>query len=143
MGRRVRGQHPSGADVSTQRGRATTMSKQKKHRADSTPFPDGGLYEIVKVAPRRSVIIVGSDTPLTRIPWLKLVEIAPGRNLITLPPGTSIESLEVALLGLMEKVSPRATKEWALLKELGKYIGRLRRQSKMSKVEILIVDAED
>lgn len=103
----------------------------------------GSSYEIVEVAPGKSVIIVGSDTYLSKIPWLKLVEIVPGRNLIAIPSGTSIESLEVTILDLIENVSPDDRGERVLLEELCKYIGRLRRHRKMSKVEILVVDSYD
>ena len=34
--------------------------------------------------------------PLKRIPFLKLIEIAPARYLLTIPSGTAVESLEVA-----------------------------------------------
>jgi hypothetical protein len=103
----------------------------------------GSSYEIVEVASGKSVIIVGSDTQLSRIPWLKLVEIAPGRNLIAIPSGTSLESLEVSILDLIEKVPSDDRMEQALLEEFCKYVGRLRRNRKMSKVEILVVDSYD
>jgi hypothetical protein len=103
----------------------------------------GSSYEIVEVAAGKSVIIVGSDTQLSKIPWLKLVEIAPGRNLIAIPSGTSLESLEVTILDLIEKVPSDDRMDRALLEEFCKYVGRLRRNSKMSKVEILVVDSDD
>ena len=106
-------------------------------------FPKGSSFEIVKVAPRKSVFIVGSDTQLARIPWLKLVEVAPGRNLITIPSGTSLEAIEVAILELIEKVSLDASMERKLLDEFSKYVGRLRRYNKMSRVEIMIVDTDE
>ena len=100
----------------------------------------GSSYEIVEVAPRKSVIIVGSDTQLSKIPWLKLVEIAPGRNLIAIPSGTSLESLEVTILDLIENVPSDDHEERAFLEEFRKYVGRLRRSRKITKVEILVVD---
>jgi hypothetical protein len=103
----------------------------------------GSSYEIVEVAPRESVIIVGSDTQLSKIPWLKLVEIAPGRNLIAIPSGTSLESLEVTILDLIENVPADDHMERAFLEEFRKYVGRLRRSRKITKVEILVVDNYD
>ena len=112
-------------------------------RATQRAFPKGSSYEIVKVAPRESVFIVGSNTQLANIRWLKLVEVAPGRNLITIPSGTSLESLEVAILELIENMPSDEFMDQALLKEFCKYIGRLRRNNKMSTVEILIVDTDN
>jgi hypothetical protein len=112
-------------------------------RAIQKPFPKGSWFEIVKVAPHKSVFIVGSDTLLSKIPWIKLVEVAPGRNLITLPAGTPLEALEVAILELIESMPSEESKEKTLLKEFCKYIGRLRRYNKMSVVKILVVDTDE
>jgi hypothetical protein len=103
----------------------------------------GSSYEIVEVAPRKSVIIVGSETKLSKIPWLKLVEIAPGRNLIAIPSGTSLESLEVTILDLIENVPSADRMDRAFLEEFRKYVGKLRRRKKITKVEILVVDNYD
>ncbi len=112
-------------------------------RASQKAFPKGSSYEIVKVAPRKSVFIVGSDTQLAKIQWLKLVEIAPGRNLITIPSGISLESVEIAILELIENMPSDEAMERSLLKEFGKYVGRLRRYNKMSRAEIMIVDTDE
>jgi hypothetical protein len=80
---------------------------------------------------------------LSKIQWIKLVEIAPGVNLITIPSGTSLESLEVAILELIENIPSDESMERALLEELCKYVGRLRRYSKISAVEILVVDTDE
>jgi hypothetical protein len=106
-------------------------------------FPQGSSFEVVKVAPRKSVFIVGSDTLLTGIPWIKLVEVAPGRNLITIPSGTSFELLEVAILQLIENIPADAVIERNLLNEFLKYVGRLRRNKRMARVEIMVVDTSD
>ncbi|MFH1080945.1 MAG: hypothetical protein V1766_11935 [Pseudomonadota bacterium] len=106
-------------------------------------FPRGNSYEIVKVAPRKSIFIVGSNTHLSEIKWLKLVEISPGRNLIAIPSGTSLELVEIAILELIETIPPDEARERGLLEEFCKYVGRLRRYKKMSTVEILIVDTDE
>jgi hypothetical protein len=112
-------------------------------RATPKAFPEGSSFEIVKVAPHKSVFIVGSDTHLSKIQWLNLVEIAPGRSLITIPSGTSLELLEVAILEVIENLRSDESKERTLLREFRKYIGRLRRNKKMSVVEILLVDTDE
>jgi len=112
-------------------------------RATQRDFPKGSSYEVVKVAPHKSVFIVGSNTHLANIQWIKLVEVAPNRNLITIPPGTSLELLEVSVLELIENMPSDEFKDQALLKEFCKYVGRLRRNNKMSTVEILLVDTDE
>lgn len=112
-------------------------------RAASKAFPTGSSFEIVKIAPHKSVFIVGSDTHLSKIRWLNLVEIAPGRNLIAIPSGTSLELLEVAVLEVIENLHSDEYMEKTLLKEFRKYVGRLRRYKKMSTVEILLVDTDE
>jgi hypothetical protein len=112
-------------------------------RAAQRAFPKGNSYEVVNVAPHKSVFIVGSKTHLANIRWIKLVEVAPGRNLITIPPGTSLESLEVAVLELIENLPSEDVLDQALLKEFCKYVGRLRRNKKISTVEILLVDTDE
>ncbi len=53
--------------------------------------------ELVEMAPGKSLIVVGPSKALRKIPWIKLIEIARTRYLLTIPSGTSIEALEVAL----------------------------------------------
>jgi hypothetical protein len=104
--------------------------------------PKGSSFEIIEVAPHKSVFIVGPDSLLTRIPWIKLVEVSPGRNLIAIPSGTSLESLEVAVLEMIESITSDNATEGSFLKEFCKYVGRLRRYNKMSRAEIMIVDTD-
>jgi hypothetical protein len=112
-------------------------------RATQRAFPKGSSYEVVKVAPHKSVFIVGSNTQLANIRWIKLVEVAPGRNLITIPPGSSLEALEVAILELIESIPSDEVMDQALLKEFCKYVGRFRRNKRISTVEILLVDTDE
>lgn len=97
--------------------------------------------ELVEMAPGKSLIVVGPSKALRQIPWLKLIEIAPARFLLTIPPGTPIEALEVALHDQFS--SPELQKnerENAVLSELIKMLGQQRRNLRLSKAEILIVD---
>jgi hypothetical protein len=99
-----------------------------------------GFVEIVRVAPGKAIILVGCSRYLARIPWLRLVEVAPARNLISVLPGTSIETLEVALHDLLEEVPPRQTIEREMLEKLWRTLRESRRGRKTSKEEILFVD---
>jgi len=66
--------------------------------------PKEKRVELVEIAPNRCVIVVGQSEYLRKISWLKLVDISPARNLLIIPPGTPIETLEVSLLDLIEDV---------------------------------------
>jgi hypothetical protein len=98
--------------------------------------------ELVEMAPGKSLIVVGPNKSLKKIPWLKLVEITPARYLLTVPSGTTIEALEVALRDLI--AHPELLKnerENAILHELLEIIGNQRRAERLSKAEILIINS--
>jgi hypothetical protein len=113
------------------------------YQAFGRAAPEGSTFEIVKVAPHASVLIVGTRTKLGQIPWVRLVEIAPGRNLIAIPTGTPLESLEAAALDLIERTPADDAFERALLCSFHAFVGRLRRHEKVTLAEILIVDSDD
>jgi hypothetical protein len=96
--------------------------------------------DLVEVAPGESLIVIGPCRPLKQISWLKLIEIVPTRFLLTIPPGTPIEALEVALRDLLHHpdLGPD-TLESTVLGELIDLIGHHRRQMRLSKAEVLII----
>ncbi len=97
--------------------------------------------ELVEMAPEKSLIVVGPCKALRQIPWIKLIEIAPSRYLLTIPSGTPIEALEVALSDLFHKPELRKNeRETAVLNELLNTIGQQRRTMRLSKAEVLIID---
>jgi hypothetical protein len=107
-------------------------------------LPDGStggrrLVDLVRVAPDAAVILVAPSRSLRRIPWLRLAEISPRRNLLTVEPGTPIESLEVAILDLMESLPIKEEYERTILGELRELIGAGRRSNNISKFEMLYV----
>jgi hypothetical protein len=96
--------------------------------------------ELVEVAPGLGIIIVGPSQLLQKIKWLRLVEVAPMRFLLSIPLGTSIDSLELAVIELLEDSKPHDDWEDALLSQLRDLIRRLRRRGELSKAEMLFVD---
>jgi hypothetical protein len=99
--------------------------------------------ELVEMAPGKSLIVVGPSHSLKRIPWLKLIEIAPTRFLLTIPSGTAVESLEVALSDLLKGSDMQDNeRERVVLQELMNLIGDQRRTKRMSKAEILIINSD-
>jgi hypothetical protein len=104
--------------------------------ADSGPKQ----VELVEIAPGKAVIVVGPCASLKRVFWLKLAEIVPGRNLLMIPSGTAVESLEVAILDLLDGSCALDDRERSLLEELRTTLGALRRKRKISKAEIILFD---
>jgi hypothetical protein len=98
------------------------------------------LPEIVEVAPGVSVILVGPFRSLRRIEWLRLMQIAPARYLLMIPSGTSIDSLELAVIDLLENVEADDVGERSALQRLRDLIGTLRRKSELSKAELLLIE---
>jgi hypothetical protein len=110
-------------------------------RALPTQESRGKLVELVEVAPGSAIILVVPSRCLRRIPFLKLAEVTPGRHLLTIDPGTSIESLEVATLDLLEGLPPIEDYERKILEELRQLIGASRRKRSIRKFEMLYVEA--
>ena len=99
--------------------------------------------ELVEMAPGKSLIVVGPSTVLKQIPWLKLIEITPARYLLTLPSGTPIEVLEVALRDLFHNPELQKNEhENIILSKLLNLIGHQRRTRRLSKAEILIIESD-
>jgi hypothetical protein len=91
------------------------------------------------VAPGAAIILVAPSRYLRRIPWLRLAELSPGRHLVTILPGTPIDSLEVAILDLLESLPASENYERKILDELRNLIGAGRREQKITKYEMLYV----
>ena len=101
----------------------------------------GARYvELVEVLPGQALIVVGSCQSLSKIEWLRLVEIAPARFLLALPPGMPVERLEVEIGDLIDDLEPVAEDERFLLERLRALILQQRRRKTVSKAELLFVD---
>lgn len=98
------------------------------------------LIQVVEVEEGLGIIIVGPSKLLQQIEGLRMVEVAPLRFLLTIPFGATIDSVELAVIDLVE--SKVASEEWeqSLLAELRDLIRNLRQRRELSKAEMLIVD---
>jgi hypothetical protein len=94
--------------------------------------------DLVEVSPGLAIIIIGPSQVLKKIKWLRLVEVAPMRYLLSIPLGTSIDTLELAILELLEEA--KIDGEHSLLLQLRNLIRGLRRRGGLSKGELLFVD---
>jgi hypothetical protein len=96
--------------------------------------------EVVEVGPGLGIIIVGPSQLLKKIEALRLVEVAPLRFLLTIPLGTSIDSIEVAVIDAVESITASEEDERSTLMQLRELIRNLRRRGELSKGEMLFVD---
>ena len=96
--------------------------------------------ELVEVVPGLGVIIVGPSRYLQKIKWLRLVQLAPMRYLLVVPSGTAIDSLEVAIIDLLENLAQDDEWEKATLEQLRDMMRSLRLGGKLSKAELMFID---
>ena len=95
--------------------------------------------EIVDVAAKMGVLIIGPCAPLKEIPFLHLVEVAPGRFLLALKPGNDFKSLEIAVNDILEVLPEGDDRNRELILRLLASIRSLRKGAKVSMAEILLV----
>ena len=95
----------------------------------------------VEVADGQAIILVNRSARLARLPWLRLIEVAPGRNLISIRSGTSIETIEVAIHDLLEDLPAGESRDREILEALLGIVRSSRRTNTTLKEEILFVAA--
>jgi hypothetical protein len=120
--------------------RARAVVKVTDAALASTDTAEKKLVDVVEVMPGVGIILVGVSRCLRQIPWLRLVEVAPARFLLSMPSGTPVELLEIALEDLREAVPRADGSERAILDRLHALMRTLRRGRSVSKAEILFVD---
>jgi hypothetical protein len=106
-------------------------------------WPDDKRVEVIEVSKGTGLLVVGCNQSLKKIPWLRLIEIAPCRYLLSIPTGTAIESLEIAIMDLIEHLPQDESTEKHLLTDLRKTISHHRRKEEVSKGEILYINTEE
>ena len=97
----------------------------------------------VKIADGRAILLVNYSEQLKRLPWLRLIEVAPARHLISIRSGTSIESMELAIHDLLEDLPAGKSFERDTLKALMNIIRESRRTNTTLKEEILFIATND
>ncbi len=128
------------AEIDPDRAQAVAKAAEAVAGAEADRFKPVKLTEM---AQGKSLIVVGPSKALKEIPWLKLIEIAPTRFLLSIPSGTPVEALEVALRDLTnDPVIRNNDRETAILAELLSLIGHQRRMNRLGKAEFLIIDTE-
>ena len=95
----------------------------------------------VNVGEGKALILVSYSERLKRIPWLRLIEVAPARHLISIRSGTSVESLEVAMNDLLDDLPRGPSMDREILETLMPIIRSSRRRETTVKEEILFIAA--
>jgi hypothetical protein len=96
--------------------------------------------ELVEVFPGQSIIVIGPSRYLKKIKWLRLVELAPLRFLLTIPSGTAVDSLELAVIDLLQNLKRHEDWERSVLEALRDLMRNLRVENKLFKAELLFVE---
>lgn len=99
--------------------------------------------DTVKITKGRAIILVAHSERLKRLPWLRLIEVAPARHLLSIRTGTSIESMELDLRDLLEDLPEGQSQEREMLEMLVKIIRASRRAQTAWKEEILFIATND
>ena len=105
------------------------------HHGKGTERP----VEVVEALAGTGIILVGPSRHLKRIPFLRLVEVAPGRFLLVIPTGTAPDSLEIALVDLLDSIPASEAHERKMITALQLLLRTFRLNRKVSKAEILFV----
>jgi hypothetical protein len=122
--------------IDPDRSRAIVKCVEATERQQGRP---ANPVELIELTAGKALITVAPSPALRRIPWLRMIEIAPLRFLLALPPGTAVEVLEVALQDLL--ADPDAgEQDKPLLEVLLSIIRNQRRGRQLSMGEILFVD---
>lgn len=103
---------------------------------------DRRQVDIVQVADKTGLLIIGPCEALRRIPFLHLIEVAPGRYLLALDSGNDFKGLELAVQDILAELPESETRERNLVTELLDHIRKLRKAELVSMAEILFVRME-
>lgn len=121
--------------INADRSHAIVALTKKVLRSDGTERP---LVEIVEMAKEAGLVIVGPSKALQKIPFLRLVEVAPTRYLLAVDKGHNFHSLEIAIIDALED-EQHEKREHELLTQLLDHIKGLRKARRVSMAEILFV----
>ena len=107
---------------------------------DSLGAQEAGGTDVMETGPGTGVLVIPRLFSLRAIPWLEMVEIAPGRYLLAALPGTPVEKIELGILDALEQARHAFPGEVAMLETLRERFTRLRRGDRLARAEILLVD---
>ena len=120
--------------ISPDRSRAIVELTKKAAR---TGKPPQALVEIVEMAKNTGLVVIGPSKALKKMPFLRLVEVAPLRYLLAFEQGHNFHNLEIAITDALDDEEEKRERE--LLTQLLQHIKGLRKSQRVSMAEILVV----
>ncbi len=124
------------SQVDPDRGRAIVkLTEARLGAGDGT----SRLVEVVEMAEKTGLLVVAPSQALRRIPFLHLVEVATSRFILALEPSHDFQTLEIAVLDLLDDVTEYDRRERDLLSQLLEQIRRMRQTGRISMAQILFV----
>ncbi len=121
--------------VSSDRARAVVKLAETFLAPADRHFPP---IDVLRLPDGKRLLLVADSPALRALPWLDLIEISPGRNLICLHNNTRIEQLEIALVDLLDTLPPD-NRERPFVAELLDRLRRPRRAKSINKGELIII----
>lgn len=118
--------------------RAKAIVKVVEAAIGKKDAPHPPVYEL-PIGQEESLLAIADNRFLRRIPWISLLELAPGRHLVSLKSGVSLEKLEVTLGDILDAPGDATPAELALLRQLRDRIRTPRRNQTVRPEAILII----
>lgn len=125
------------AEIDADRAKAIVKATETA-LGGGTPSPIPPVGEM-PVSDSETLLVVADNRFLRRIPWLTLVEIAPGRHLLSLHAGVPVEKLEVTIGDFLDAPSDATPAELDLLRQLLDRLRTPRRNRAVRPEEILVI----
>lgn len=121
--------------INPDRSRAIVELTKHVLRSERTANP---LVEIVEMAKNIGLVVTGPSEALQKMPFLRLVEVAPARFLLAFERGHDFHSLEIAITDALDDEQYEKG-ERELLTQLLHHIKGLRKSQRVSMAQILVV----
>jgi len=103
------------------------------------PGAEPFLTEVVRVDRSAGLVVVGPSRHLRSVQCIRLVEIVPGRSILSVPSGTAPETIELALADLLDEVPVSEPIEREMIRRLLEIFRTARKRRGMMKVEIVLL----
>ncbi len=126
------------AAVDADRAKAVVKLAETMLGAKGRPLP----VAKVAIGAGRAILLVNHCAGLARLPWLRQVEVAPGRHLLSIRSGTTIESIELGLRDVLDELPAASATDREIIEKLLGIVRSSRRANGALKEEILFVAAE-
>ena len=120
--------------------RAVAIAKAVDAVVGGVDAPEPMVGEL-PISKGRALLTVADNRLLRTIPWLTLIEIAPGRHILSADNGISVEQIEVSLVDLLETATDATDEERAALRLLLDRLRTPRRNRAVQVAEILVIQS--